>query len=141
MIPCQVCGKDAATNWVSGYIPSSDNLKMALCPEHDSPEMRRAIQAVWLAAMLETIETDTKNAAYFATREKLSMLCIRFTAGGSISLPCLSASVTEQNTLEVRSPDAGVSFFPLGQITRYDLTPVQPAPPALPALEGAPDLP
>ena len=77
-------------------------------------------------SMLETIKTATKNTAYFATRGSLYMLSIHFNAGGSLSLPCLEASVTEQNTLKVTAPDGSLSFFPMQHIKRYDLTPVPP---------------
>jgi hypothetical protein len=77
-------------------------------------------------SMLETIKTATKNAAYFATRGSLYMVSIYFNAGGSLSLPCLEASVTEQNTLKVTAPDGSLSFLPMQHIKRYDLMPMQP---------------
>ncbi|CAK7014448.1 MAG: hypothetical protein DELT_02197 [Desulfovibrio sp.] len=126
MIPCQICGKDSGAHWVTGYIPAPDSQKMALCAAHDTPENRRAIHAAWYASMLDTINTATKNAAYFATRGSLFMLSINFTAGGSLSLPCLGATITDHNTLQVTAPDGTLSFFPMQHVRRYDLTPVIP---------------
>ena len=125
MIPCQICGKDSGAHWVTGYIPAPDSQKMALCAKHDSPENRKEIRAAWYKTMVQAIKTVTQNAAYFATGGALFMCGIQFSAGGSLSLPCLEAAVTEQNTLKVIAPDGTVSFFPMQHIRRYDLTPMQ----------------
>ncbi len=124
MIPCQICGKDSGAHWVTGYIPAPDSLKMALCADHDTPENRRDIRVVWYKAMVENIRNATRNAAYFATRGALFMLTINYTAGGSLSLPCLDASITSHNTLRVTSPDGSLCFFPMQHIKQYDLMPV-----------------
>ena len=126
MVPCSICGKDSGAHWVTGYIPAPDSQKMALCATHDTPENRKKIRAAWYMAMLETIKTTTKNTAYFVTRGSLYIISIHFSAGGSLSLPCVEASVTEQNTLKVTAPDGSLSFFPMQHIKRYDLTPVLP---------------
>lgn len=125
MIPCHVCGKDSGAYWVTGYIPAPDSQKMALCAEHDTPENRRKIRTAWYTAMLESIKTAAQNTAYFAARGALSMVSIHFTAGGSLSLPCLEARVTDQNTLKVTAPDGSCSFFPMRHIKRYDITPLR----------------
>lgn len=125
MIPCQICGKDSAAHWVTGYIPAPDSQKMGLCAEHDTPENRKKIRLDWYRAMILNIRTATQNAAYFATRGALFMLTIHYSAGGSLSLPCLEASVTEHSTLKVTAPDGALSFFPMRHIKRYDLVPAQ----------------
>lgn len=124
MIPCHICGKDSGAHWVAGYVPAPDSQKMALCADHDTPENRQKIRVAWYKAMVESIRTATRNSAYFATRGALFMLSIQYTAGGSLSLPCLEAGVTDHNTLKVTSPDGSVSFFPMQHIKRYDLTPI-----------------
>jgi hypothetical protein len=98
---------------------------MALCGIHDTPENRSAIHAAWQMSMAQSIETATRNAAYFATRGVLFMLSIYYSAGGSLTLPCLDAVITDYNTLKVTASDGTISFFPMQHITRYDLSPLQ----------------
>lgn len=124
MIPCHICGKDSGAHWVTGYIPAPDSQKMALCAEHDTPANRNDIRLAWHKAMVDTIRTATRNAAYFTTRGALFMLSIHYTAGGSLNLPCLEALVTDRNTLKVTAPDGSLSFFPMQHVKRYDLTPM-----------------
>lgn len=125
MIPCHICGKDSGAHWVTGYVPAPDSQKMALCAEHDTPANRKALHLAWYEAMVENIKTATENAAYFATRGALFMLSIHYSAGGSLSLPCLEATVTDHGTLKVTAPDGSLSFFPMRSIRRYDLTPLR----------------
>ena len=121
MIPCQICGKDSGAHWVTGYIAASDNQKMALCAQHDTPENRKGIHMAWQFAMMKSIESATRNAAYFAMRNTLRMLTIAFSGGGSLSVPCLECEVTEHSALKVTAPDGSLSFFPMQHIRRYDL--------------------
>ena len=124
MIPCQVCGKDASLGWVKGYTPSPDSQKLALCTKHDSPDNRRKLLGLWQEFMLKTIHTATQVAAYQAVRGHLRLLTIQFTAGGSLSIPCVDATPTEHGTLKVAGPDGTLSFFPMQQIRRYDVSPL-----------------
>jgi len=124
MIPCQICGKDSGAHWVTGYVPAPDSQKMALCAVHDTPDNRRDIRVAWYKSMVENIRITTRNTAYLATRGTVFMLSIYYTAGGSLNLPCLDASVTDHNTLKVAAPDGSISFFPMQHIKRYDLTPL-----------------
>ncbi len=125
MIPCHICGIDAGTGWVTGYPPAPDSQKMALCPAHDTPDNRKQVRIAWHVAMIKAIQTAEKNTAYFAARGAMNLLTIYFSAGGSLSMPCAAASVTEHNTLKVQAPDGAVSFFPLQHIRRYELTPLR----------------
>jgi len=125
MIPCHICRHDSETHWVTGYPPAPDSQKMALCKVHDTPENRSALRAAWQQSMLQSIETTTRNTAYFATRSVLFMLSIHYTAGGGLTLPCLDAIITAHNTLKVTAPDGTISFFPMQHIARYNLSPLQ----------------
>jgi len=124
MLPCAICGKDAAAGWVAGYVPAPDSQKMALCPEHDSLENRRRIYTAWTEAMRQEFATAARVAAYQAARNSLSLLTIYFSSGGSVALPCLACSQTGHNTLQVHNRDGSLSFFPMQQIRRYDLAPL-----------------
>ena len=124
MIPCHVCGEDSGAYWVTGYVPAPDSQKMALCSKHDTPENRRALHFAWYDAMRNAIKTATQNAAYFTTRGTLFMVHIHFSAGGSLSQPCTSVEITEQNTLKVVAPDGTMSFFPMQHVRRYDVMPM-----------------
>ena len=121
MIPCLICGKDSGTHYVTGFVPAPDSQKMALCAQHDAPENRRKLHALWQATMEESIRRMTANAAYLVTRSRLRMLTISFSGGGSLSLPCLDCSVTDHNALKVTAPNGSLSFFPMQHIRRYDL--------------------
>ena len=124
MLPCAICGKDAANGWVAGYVPAPDSQKMALCAAHDSPENRMRLQQAWNEAMRQEFITSARIAAYQAARTSLSLLTIYFSSGGTVSLPCLSCSQTSHNTLKVHNRDGSVSFFPMQQIRRYDVAPL-----------------
>ncbi len=123
MIPCHICGVDAGTGWITGYIPAPDSQKMALCPAHDTPENRKRLRVAWHLSMIKAIQTAEKKAAYFATRGGPQALTIFFSAGGSMTMPCAAVSATAHNTLKVQAPDGAVSFFPLQHIRRYELAP------------------
>ena len=121
MIPCQVCGKDSGAHWVIGYIPAPDSQKVALCVLHDTPENRKNCQKTWQLAMQHSIETTTRNAAYYALRALPRMVTILFSGGGSLSVPCLECGVTDHDALKVIAPDGSLSFFPMQQIRRYSI--------------------
>ena len=125
MIPCHICGHDSGAHWVTGYPPAPDSQKMALCMVHDTPKNRQALHMAWQKTMLDSIETASQNAAYFATRGGLFMLSIHYTAGGSLAIPCLNATITDHNTLKVTAPDGTLRFFPMQHINSYDLKPLQ----------------
>lgn len=124
MIPCQICGKDASLGWVKGYVPAPDSQKLALCPKHDSPENRKKLLGFWHGFMLDAIHNATQVAAYQAARGQLRLLTLQFTAGGSLSMPCVNVAPTEHGTLKVTGPDGRLSFFPMQHLRRYDLSPL-----------------
>lgn len=126
MIPCHICGKDASTGWIKGFVPAPDSQKLALCAEHDTEDNRRRLLTAWHLSMVRGIQTTTRIAAYQAIRGTLHMLTVHFTGGGSISMPCLHLSETDHGTLKVESPDGEISFFPVAQVKKYDLAPMSP---------------
>ena len=124
MIPCHICGKDASLGWIKGFAPAPDSQKMALCPEHDTEDNRRRLITAWHLFMIRRIQTTTRISAYQATRGNLHLLTVHFSGGGSLSMPCLQVSETKHGTLKAESPEGEISFFPMAQIRKYDLTPL-----------------
>ncbi len=141
MIPCHICGKDASLGWVKGFIPAPDSQKLALCAEHDTEANRAELVKAWHLMMIKGIRTATEVAALQATKGSPQMLTLHFTAGGSLSLPCVSSEITPHGTLKAKGPDGTLSFFPVQQIKRYDLTPLPPdralPPPTPPQLKSS----
>ena len=124
MLPCAICGKDAATGWIVGFAPAPDSQKMALCPLHDSPDNRRRILRAWKETIRREMANAARIAAYQAARIPLFLLTIYFSSGGSVSLPSLACEQTDHNTLKVHNQDGSVSFFPMQQVRRYDMAPL-----------------
>lgn len=126
MIPCYVCGKDASLGWVKGFVPAPDSEKMALCAEHDTEENRRRLLTAWHLFMVRGMQAATRIAAFQAIRDGLHLLTVHFSAGGSVSMPCVGVTKTEHGSLKAQGLDGGTSFFPIAQIRKYDLTPLPP---------------
>lgn len=126
MIPCHICGKDAGPGGrIKGFVPAPDSQKLALCPEHDTPENRKKLRADWHLMMLRSIRTATEVTAHQTLRGKLRFLHIQFTGGGSLNMPCVDAAPTDHGTLKVTTPEGALSFFPMQHIRRYDLSPLE----------------
>ncbi len=121
MIPCHVCGVDAATNWVKGYPTAPDSRKFALCPLHDTEENRSKVLVAWNLSILKEVRGLTEQAARRSGGAKL--LTVSFSGGGSLSLPCVSCAPTEHETLKVETPNGETVFFPLKQLKQYTVSP------------------
>ncbi len=135
MLPCFICGKDASTGWIKGFVPSPDSQKLALCREHDIPENRGKVIHEWFKLMkanyqtLATVEAQRGNRAATGgegpsgTDPGLPRLMhIRFVVGGYMSLPCLKYEVTPNGTLEVETPEGRLQSFPLQHVKSYELS-------------------
>ena len=126
MIPCLICGQDAGTGWIVGFPPAPDSQKMALCKKHDLPEHREKTQQAWLRFMYDRLEELTRNEQYrHGGGERL--LSIYFNGGGSLSLPCASYAVTEDQAIKILTPSQETIFFPLSQVRNYALSPLDTA--------------
>lgn len=126
MIPCHVCGQDAGAGWIIGFPPAPDSQKLGLCRAHDNPARREGTQAAWEALLRDSLQTFERNQAARLGRS-LFLLSLYFTGGASLSLPCLSLSATDNNTLKALTPEDELVFFPLEQVRSYTLAPLRRA--------------
>jgi hypothetical protein len=120
MIPCRICGRDASTGRVRGFVPAPDSQKLALCPEHDTAENRAAMELAWR----ELLEKDAALALSLAGHRAaphVYAVTVRFVEGGTLSFTCLSCAPTPQHTLCIVEPDGAQTFIPLRHIRDYTL--------------------
>ncbi len=127
MVPCHLCGKDAVGGWIHGFVPSPDRLKVGLCPEHDSPDHRRVVRAVWRRLMEREVATLNTCNAHHAGPPQLRRLHVTFVEGGSVTTDCLSCETPDTNTLRVLLPDGTLRFHPLSRIRTWEITSPPPA--------------
>ena len=123
MIPCYICGKDASTGWTKGFVPAPDSQKLALCPEHNTPENRLAVVKAWRALIEREAAIMTGIAGFRAAAPSLQTATVHFTGGGMLSFTCLSCSPTTQGTLCIESPDGARNFIPMQHIREYSVRP------------------
>lgn len=123
MIPCYVCGKDASTGWTKGFVPAPDSQKLALCPEHNTPDNRLAVVNAWHTLLEREAAIMTGIAEFRAAAPSLQTATVHFTGGGMLSFTCLSCSPTEQGTLCIESPDGARNFIPMQHIREYSVRP------------------
>ena len=123
MIPCYVCGKDASTGWTKGFVPAPDSQKLALCPEHNTPDNRLAVVKAWRALLEREAAVLTGIAGFKAAAPSLQTATVHFTGGGMLSFTCLSCSPTAQGTLCIESPDGARNFIPMQHIREYSVRP------------------
>ncbi|SHN55457.1 hypothetical protein [Desulfovibrio litoralis] len=133
MLPCFICGEDASTGWIKGFVPSPDSQKVALCKKHDTPENRKKAIHHWCKLMLSSFKTvvtveATRPQNYnpqsqAAHQAQGRILNIRFISGGVLSLACNKYQTTNNNTLEVTLPDGSMQIFPLQHVRNFELSP------------------
>jgi hypothetical protein len=118
VIPCRICGRDASTGRVRGFVPAPDSQKLALCPEHDTEENRAAMERDWR----ELLEKDLALAVSLAEHKAapaVYAVTVRFIGGGTLSFTCLSCAPTAQNTLRIAEPDGTQTFIPMRHVRDY----------------------
>lgn len=121
MINCLVCGKDAFGGWVTGLPPAPDNQKVGLCVEHNNPENRALAENKWRELMEQAVisERESEELHHLHANIQPFALEILFIDGGRIELPCKSFRATDEDVLEVTSPEDRLVFYPLRHIRRY----------------------
>jgi len=122
MLPCFICGKDASTGWIEGFVPSPDSQKLALCPEHDNAVNRLAVAKAWKEMIRQNI-TEQMAMAKYKANPIIQTACVRFTAGGMLSFLCTACMPTQQGTLRIDHPDGERTFIPMQQVREYSLRP------------------
>lgn len=122
MLPCFVCGKDASTGWIEGFVPAPDSQKLALCQGHDNEANRLAVADAWEKMIRQSIAEQLAVAKYKAN-PIMQTACVRFNAGGMLSFLCTACTPTEQGTLCIDHPDGERTFIPMQHIREYSLRP------------------
>ena len=127
-----ICGADAESGWIKGFVPAPDSQKLALCKAHDTPENREKVVHEWYKLMLGKhqavvrIETQRKHGAApdlnSPSQNQNRLLTVRFLVGGSVSIPCIKHETTPHGTLEVTSLGGSLQNFPLQHIRSYELS-------------------
>jgi len=125
MLPCFICGKDASTGWIEGFVPSPDSQKLALCPKHDNASNRLAVADAWREMIRQSIAGQLAVAKH-KVNPIVQTACVRFTAGGMLSFLCTACMPTEQGTLRIDHPDGERTFIPMQQVREYSLRPYVP---------------
>lgn len=128
MIPCHICGKDASTGWIKGFVPAPDSQKLALCSEHNTRENRLSVVKAWYSRLEQDISSmstvSRQKAAPF-----LHTANIHFIGGGMLSFLCTACTPTEQHTLRIDAPDGSRTYIPLQHIREYSVSPHVPEQP------------
>ena len=132
MIPCYVCGKDASTGWVQGFVPAPDSQKLALCAEHNTFDNRQLVGRAWRELNERGISAMTSVAKYKAA-PILQVVSVHFTGGGMLSFTCTACTPTDRGTLRIDQADGTHTFIPMQHIREYALRPY-----AANAFAGAP---
>ena len=122
MIPCYVCGKDASTGWVQGFVPAPDSQKLALCAEHNTFENRLLVGRAWREMNEREIASMTSVARHKAA-PSLQVASVHFTGGGMLSFTCTACGPTGQGTLRIDQADGTHTFIPLQHIREYAIRP------------------
>jgi len=125
MLPCFICGKDAATGWIEGFVPSPDSQKLALCSEHDNAANRLAVSDAWREMIRKNIAEQMAVAKHKA-KPIIQTACVRFSAGGMLSFLCTACLPTGQGTLRIDHLDGERTFIPMQQVREYSLRPYIP---------------
>ena len=97
MVPCHVCGKDAAAGWVAGFPPAPDSMKLGLCPDHDTEQNRENVFVLWQKLLSDRIDVKRLEESHFTLQN--FQVTVLFLAGGSMSFLCEHHAVTAQGTL------------------------------------------
>jgi hypothetical protein len=97
---------------------------MGLCKRHDQPDHRERTRNDWLEMMRRRLEEFSLHADQH--QKGAALLSIYFNGGGSLSMPCSSFSITDDNAIKALTPSREVIFFPLARVRNYALTPLAP---------------
>lgn len=121
MINCLICGKDAARGWITGLPPAPDSQKVGLCPEHDTPGNRILAEKRWreIISQAVEIEQDGEELHHHGAAVQPLTLEIQFIDGGRIEVSCKSFRPTDEDILEVTTPEGRLAFYPLRHIRRF----------------------
>ena len=122
MLPCFICGNDASTGWIKGFVPAPDSQKLALCAEHDNAPNRLAVANVWREMLKKDIAGQMAVARHKAV-PVIQTATVRFTAGGMLSFLCTACAPTEQETLRIDHPDGERTFIPMRHVREYSVRP------------------
>lgn len=122
MIPCHVCGKDAALGWVAGFPPAPDSQKMGLCPAHDTESEREKVFTLWQEMLTRRIGAKSSFSDGPVVQE--FQITVLYSGGGSMSFICEQHSVTPHGTLQLHQKGGGSTFIPLHHIKSYTVRPL-----------------
>ncbi len=124
MIPCHICGTDASTGWITGFVPAPDSQKLALCAGHDTPENRAIVSKVWEERQRSEIAAVSDIARHKAAPDEANLVTVHFSGGGMLSFTCTSCAPTEQGTLRIEETDGTQTFVPMQHVREYTVRPV-----------------
>ena len=119
MVPCYICGKDAAGGWIAGLPPAPDSQKTGLCPEHDNIKNRALAFKAWQDLMNLEIGFQLEAVREEREPETSFKLAIQFMDGGNTVIACRSFGVVEGTTLEVADEHGERKFYPLQHVRSY----------------------
>lgn len=122
MVRCEVCGKEVLAGWICGVVPAHDSDKLGLCPEHDTPERRRAVQKKWERLLHEKLERVLVLEREESDRIQDSFeVTIHYLGGGVQVVPCRAYDVNQEGDLLVLKDDGVLDFYPLQHIRRFEV--------------------
>ena len=121
MINCLICGKEVSDGWVTGLPPAPDSQKVGLCAEHNTPENRAQAEKKWRGLLERAVlnEQGSEGLHHFGANVQPLALEILFIDGGKIEVACKSFRATDEDVLEVITPEGRLVFYPLRHIRRY----------------------
>ena len=123
MIPCHICGRDASTGRVTGFIPAPDSQKLALCQEHDTEDNRLLVDAAWQEAYAAQLAGAFSVAASKAT-PFTRKVTVHFTGGGLLSFACTACAPTDHDALRIDDAAGNHTFIPMRHIREYTVSPM-----------------
>ncbi len=120
MVRCDVCGKEVLSGWICGVVPANDADKYGLCPEHDTPERRQAVQEKWERLLREKLERTLAQEKHDAEAKAQRLeVVIHFLGGGVQAVSCRAYDVNQEGDLLVLKEDNEIDFYPLQHIRRF----------------------
>lgn len=123
MVPCHICGQNAASGWVYGIPPAPDRQKLGLCPKHDTMENRRIVRRQWIRLMEEEAARAMSGRPEDAKPHGYEVE-IDFLDGGRRTIQCRAYDVMEkQDLLAITAEDEAV-YYPLQHIRTFRVRPL-----------------
>ena len=121
MISCLICGKSIEGGWITGLPPAPDSQKVGLCPKHDTPANRLQAEEKWRKIMNQAVEIERESEGlhFIGSSVQPQTLEILFIDGGRIEVLCKSFRPTDEDILEVTTPENRLVFYPLRHIRRF----------------------